>query len=93
MHNLKKKSCDSRKVLLICAYCNKRKNASGYWEQGCDPDLLNPGIEISHGICPECLVKEFPHEFALMRKEGKIEFKTKTTSDNQDLYGCFLKYE
>lgn len=27
-----------------------------------------------------------------MFREGKLEFKTKTTPDNRVLYGCFLKY-
>jgi len=79
---------DSRSVLLICTYCHKRKNASGYWDLRDNLDSLNTE-RISHGICPECLRKQFPVEFASMCKEGKIELKEKNTPDNRVLYGCF----
>jgi hypothetical protein len=82
---------DSRSVLLICTYCYKRKNASGYWDHEDNFDSSNTEVRISHGICPECLRKQFPDEFASMCKEGKIELKEKNTSDNRVLYGCFLQ--
>ena len=79
------------KVLLICTYCHKHKTASGYWDGEANFTVCNPGTSISHGICPECLIQQFPDEFASLQKEGNIVIVKKTMPDNKVVYGCFNK--
>ncbi len=85
------KTDTSNKLLHLCQYCNKYQDISGYWDRSYDFNVSKAKTRISHGICPECLIKHFPVEFSLLCEEGKIEFRTKTTSDNRVLYGCFLR--
>jgi DNA-binding response OmpR family regulator len=44
-------------LLPICAWCKKVRNDQNYW-QGLDTYLVEHSeAKVSHGICPDCLVK------------------------------------
>jgi len=90
MYKLYTETRDQNKPILICSYCSKHRNATGYWGQEYDPNSSNTEVNISHGICPECYKEHFPCEYSSLCKEGKIEIREKTTSDNNVLYGCFV---
>ncbi len=47
-------------LLPICAYCKKVRDDEGYWKQVEVYISSHSEAEFSHGICPECLKKEFP---------------------------------
>lgn len=47
-------------LLPICSYCKKIRDDTGYWEAIDSYISLNSEAEFSHGICPDCLKKEFP---------------------------------
>lgn len=47
-----------RGLIPICAWCHKVRDDSGYWQQLESFLRDNTHGELSHGICPECLVKQ-----------------------------------
>lgn len=49
-----------RQIIPICAYCKKVRNDEGYWQQVGDYIHSHLDIDVTHGICPECLKKYFP---------------------------------
>ena len=52
-----------RGILPLCSFCNKVRDDQGYWEQ-VDVYLQKYSqADISHGICPECMKKNYPEEY------------------------------
>jgi hypothetical protein len=78
------------RLLLICMYCHKYRNDAGYWELARDVCVSVPDERRSHGICPECLQKNFPDEYSSLCEEGKITVKEKIMPDNRVVFGCFF---
>jgi PAS domain S-box-containing protein len=56
-------------LLPICASCKKIRNDRGSWEQMEQYIRSHSEAEFSHGICPECMKRDYP-EYA-----GLIELK------------------
>ena len=75
---------------LICAYCEKFKNDTGFWEQEYDHCGTFPEARKSHGVCPECFQEHYPDEYISLREEGKIVIREKILPNNTVLYGCFI---
>jgi tetratricopeptide (TPR) repeat protein len=49
-------------LLPICPECKKIKDDQGYWKEVDEYISEHSDSEVSHGICPECAKKYFPHE-------------------------------
>lgn len=49
-------------LLPICPECKKIKDDQGYWKEVDDYISEHSESEVSHGICPVCAKKYFPHE-------------------------------
>ena len=49
--------------LPICSFCKKIRDDKGYWSQVESYISHHTDAQFSHGICPECLKKNYP-EFA-----------------------------
>jgi PleD family two-component response regulator len=47
-------------ILPICSYCKQIRNDGGAWQQIEEYVRANSEAEFSHGICPDCLKKNFP---------------------------------
>ncbi len=62
-----------RGILPICSYCKKIRNDKGYWEQVDVYIHKHSQADISHGICPECMKKHYPEEYALIFSDKKKE--------------------
>ena len=62
-----------RGILPICSFCKKIRNDKGYWEQVEVYIRKHSQADISHGICPECLKKHYPEEYASINAEKKKE--------------------
>lgn len=62
-----KKIIQLEKILPICAYCKKIRDKDNNWHslESYIEDKTNS--QLSHGICPDCLVKHFP-KYALRKK-------------------------
>ena len=44
--------------MRICAYCNKIRNDSDYWERVETYIRERTGSKFSHGVCPDCFDKQ-----------------------------------
>jgi len=58
-------------MLPICAWCKKIRNDKGYWEQVEAYVGKHSNAQFSHGICPECLKKQYPEYQDKIKKEDK----------------------
>jgi hypothetical protein len=61
-----------RGLLPICSSCKSIRDDHGYWNQL--ETYLNDHSEakLSHGICPDCLQRLYPTEYAEMNNSGKL---------------------
>ena len=59
-------------ILPLCSFCKKVRDDSGYWEQVDTYIRRHSGAKISHSVCPECMKKQYPEEYASIYPE-KIE--------------------
>lgn len=49
-----------RSILPLCCYCKKVRDDEGYWER-VDIYIHKHNLaDISHSICPECMLKHYP---------------------------------
>ncbi|MBU0728373.1 MAG: hypothetical protein KKE17_10280 [Proteobacteria bacterium] len=49
-----------RGILPICSFCKKIRDDQGYWEKVDKYISAHSDVLFSHGVCPECLQKEYP---------------------------------
>jgi hypothetical protein len=49
-----------RDLVPICSYCKNVRNDKGYWEKVEAYVEAHFPAEFSHGICPDCIRKQFP---------------------------------
>jgi sigma-B regulation protein RsbU (phosphoserine phosphatase) len=56
-------------LLPICMFCKKIRNDENYWQQIEDYVARHSEADFSHGICPECLEKQYPEY--VKRKKAK----------------------
>lgn len=49
-----------RGLLPICSGCKKIKDGRGYWEKVEKYLAEHADIDLSHGLCPDCLRKIYP---------------------------------
>jgi ligand-binding sensor protein len=65
-----------RSILPICTFCKKVRDDKGYWEQVDVYIHKHSNADISHSICPDCVTKFYPTEYASIlsnraKKKGK----------------------
>ena len=79
-------------VLFKCIYCNKYRNATGYWIKNQAADFLRLK-EASHGICPICFQKYFPEEYASLCRNGVVTIQKTFSTGNMVTYEIFCRTE
>lgn len=47
-------------IVPICSYCKKVRDDEGFWQQVGDYINKHSEASVSHGVCPDCLKKNFP---------------------------------
>ena len=62
-----------RGILPLCSFCKKIRDDKGYWEQVDVYISKYSEVDISHGICPECMQVNYPEEYALIKRDGNEE--------------------
>lgn len=82
LYNMKMKLQDALKevnvlsgYLPICSYCHNVKDDEGYWQQVEEYISSHSELMFSHGLCPDCLEREFP--------DANIERDKKLQKDGQ----------
>jgi GAF domain-containing protein len=58
-----------RGLVPICAHCKKVRDDKGFWEAVEEYLGKHLGTSFTHGICPECLEKEYPEIAAKILKK------------------------
>jgi hypothetical protein len=49
-----------REIVPICMHCKKMRDDQNYW-QNVEKYLMDfAGIDLSHGICPDCMKVHYP---------------------------------
>ncbi len=64
-----------RGLIPICAWCKKIRDDEGYWEKVEDYIQQHAHVSFTHGICPECLEKEDPELFEIIKGDPEINDK------------------
>jgi sensor histidine kinase regulating citrate/malate metabolism len=57
-------------IIPICSYCKNIRNDDGYWAQVEEYIHNSTHVDLSHGICPDCIKKQFPDNKELHEKLG-----------------------
>ena len=53
----------------ICSVCKKIRDDSGYWNQIEEYISTHSEAQFSHGICPECMQKMYPEQYASIQSK------------------------
>ena len=48
-------------LLPVCAWCHKMRSDLGYWQHVDEYLQEHTDLELTHGICPDCMRSHFPH--------------------------------
>ena len=48
-------------LLPVCAWCHKLRSDLGYWQHVDEYLQDHTDLELTHGICPDCMRSHFPH--------------------------------
>ncbi len=56
-----------RGILPICSYCKDIRDDRGYWHEVEKYIATHSEADFTHGICPDCMAKHFPQEFARLQ--------------------------
>lgn len=62
-----------RGLIPICAWCKKIRGDKGYWEKVEDYIQQHAHVSFTHGICPECLEKEDPELFKIIKDDPELQ--------------------
>jgi hypothetical protein len=49
-------------IIPICSHCKKIRDDKGYWDRVENYVTEHSLAKFSHGICPECLEKNYPED-------------------------------
>ena len=58
-------------ILPICSFCKNIRNDMGSWEDVDHYLAKHTDARLSHGLCPDCLKKEYPEEYEALQVHGK----------------------
>jgi PAS domain S-box-containing protein len=58
-----------RGLIPICASCKKIRDDSGYWNAVEGYIMQHTDAKFSHGICPDCMKRDFPNAYKKLQGE------------------------
>jgi len=58
-------------ILPFCSFCNKIRDDKGHWEQADVYIHKNTDVDITHGVCPDCMKQHYPEEFKAIKQENQ----------------------
>ncbi len=77
--------------LMICAYCGRLLKEPDSWERHGRGELELNSSAKSHGICPSCLLENFPQEYLAIQEERRVRIKNIFKRGYLELYGHLVK--
>jgi hypothetical protein len=60
-----------RGIIPICSHCKQIRDDEGSWQKVEEYIRANSEAEFSHGICPGCMKKHYPEEYASIYPDEK----------------------
>ncbi len=69
-------------IIHVCSFCEKILSDTGDWERFSDYIRSHPYADVSHGICPGCLMEFFPNEYLAICADQKKASETKESLKN-----------
>ena len=60
-----------RGIIPICSHCKQIRDDEGLWNQMEEYIHAHSEAEFSHGICPNCMKKHYPEEYASIYPDEK----------------------
>lgn len=58
-----------RGIIPICSYCKQIRDDEGFWHQVEKYVRNHSEAEFTHGVCPDCIQKNFPEEHRIIMKD------------------------
>lgn len=49
------------RMIPVCSWCQRVRDEAGQWAPMEGVLLADAGAALTHGVCPECAQKHFPH--------------------------------
>lgn len=83
------KNISMNRVILVCAYCKKVLKGENLWEH--EAMRSDSSLNVSHGICPDCLLEHFPREYLAIQEERRVRIKNAFKKGFAELYGHIAK--
>lgn len=65
-----------RGIIPICSHCKQIRDDEGLWKQIEDYIHTHSEAKLSHGICPNCMKKHYPQEYAAILSKEKQDGPT-----------------
>ncbi len=62
--------------LVVCSYCDKKFHKSKPNDLTATIQNTTTPLFISHGTCPDCLLKYFPNEYLRIQKDSRLRIKS-----------------
>jgi K+-sensing histidine kinase KdpD len=56
-------------LLPMCSSCKKVRDAAGIWEPFDSYLLHHTGTQVTHGMCPACLIKLYPEQYRRLQEK------------------------
>ena len=66
---------DEKNISVVCSYCCKLIRVSESWKKGHSNPMHDDSAQLSHGICPECLLENFPNEYLTIQRDNRLRIK------------------
>ncbi len=64
-------SDNGRQLISVCSNCHRRREEGGGWCR-CGEEAKDPGVLLTHGLCPDCLRLLYP-EFVPSVAAGELQ--------------------
>ncbi len=70
-----RKKYQAEDMIMICSYCSTIIYSPEQWDNETDRhhDFLTSAK--SHGICPDCLLQNFPQEYLVIQEKMRVRIK------------------
>jgi hypothetical protein len=62
-------SVEKKPILIVCSYCHKRLNWLEVQQKVTGEHAEYDSFRTSHGICPDCLLKNHPEIYLIIQKK------------------------
>lgn len=82
MNIVKLKLKNKTEITVVCSYCGKLIKGQKSWKKEYLTAKEISLLPVSHGICPKCLVVNFPKEYLAIMGEDRLQTDKALSSKN-----------